>query len=636
MAEGERGAGLVVDIPPGPAKIVIAPPDIDISPRISIAMPRSPYVTYFAMSRAMQAVQDVAMKLLVAKNVDILSDNIPLMLSHNFGVAFDQKWGGPEGDIIKLREALVNDYKGLYANWRAGVGHGVGTTYSSAMEQFLGTGQLLYAYKSLMYQVAVTPRMRRHWNAMFTPTVPNTSMAYSLWLRGEISETQFKKYASYDGWPTKDVDLLKTVWKAVPTPAAAWRFLQRGQISGDEFKDYVHMSAWPEGWAEKFLKYYESLPTARQAFDMRQRGIITTTKKHEFYGAAGYSKDIHNALDGLFTSIPTLSEAARMYLRNALTAEGYGTLAMKRGYDMWTAARLFTNSLSYPTTREAFYMDRRGIIDRTTRDRIYKADGYLEDWWPLITENYTHIPTPINAFKLLKRFHISRKQFNDYVYMNGWPREFASHFYALHENTPTSHEAFFMWKKGLINVDARNTLYSAYGWDRRYWELITKNYEYVPTLYDLFRLADYVEVDAIWATEIMKKRGLADADIAKLLPMIRIRALRDEVRRQVYIWVNRYKLGWCDATQLEAALDAMLAAKLIQVTEKTLITEEAELEYEDELLRESIRILMWRFRMGAITEEAYLADLLSLGIRREKANLMVAEQTAMGYYGYAY
>lgn len=628
------GVPLVMGIPAGPAKIVIAPPDIDISPRISIAMPRSPYVTYFAMSRAMQAVQDVAMKLLVARNVSVIKDNIPLMLSHNFGVASEQKLGGPTGDIVKLREALINDYKGLYDNWQAGVGHGVGTTYSSAMEQFLATGQLLYAYKSLMYQVAVTPRMRRHWNATFTPTIPNTSMAYSLLLRGKIDEAQFKKYASYDGWPSGSVDLLKTVWKAVPTPAAAYRFLQRGQITAEEFKDYVHMSAWPDGWAEKFLKYYESLPTPRQAFDMQKRGIITHTKKRAFYTASGYSKNIHKALDGLFTPLPTVSEASRLFLRNALSAEGYMTVAMKRGYDMGTAAKLLVTALNYPTTREAFYMDRRGIIDRTTRNRIYQADGYLESWWPLITENYTHIPNPMNAFKMLMRGKISQDQFNTYIYQNGWPNELAPKFYALHENTPTSHEAFFMWKKGLITMAARNELYRAYGWDPRFWRLITKNYEYVPTLYDLFRLADYVEVDEIWATDIMKRRGLADADIAKLLPMIKIRALRDEVRRQVYIWVNRYKLGWCDATELEAALDAMLAAKYIQVTEKALITEEAELEYEDELLRESIRILMWQFRMGRITDEAYLEDLLALGVRREKANLMVAEQVAMGYYGY--
>jgi len=632
----ERMGVALPSIPMAPAKIVVAPPNVDVSPRISIAMPRSPHVTYFAMSRAMQAVQDVAMKLLVSKNVDELRDNIPLMLSHNFGAAYDQKWGGPEGDITKLRDAIVNDYKGLYDNWKAGVGHGVGTTYSSAMEQFLATGQLLYAYKSLMYQVAVTPRMRRHWNRMFTPTVPNTSMAYSLWLRGKISESQFKKFASYDGWPGASVDLLKTVWKAVPGVAAAWRFLKRGQISGEEFKAYTRMSAWPDGWDDKFLKYYESLPTPRQAFDMRQRHLITNSKKHAFYDAAGYSTNIHDALDGLFTSLPSLSEAARMYLRNALSAAGYLTAATQRGYGVFMAGKMLTNYLSYPTTREAFYMDRRGIIDRTTRNRIYKADGYLEDWWPLITENYTHIPNPLNAFKMLMRGKISQKEFDTYIYQNGWPSELAPKFYALHENTPTSHEAFFMWKKGLINLGQRNGLYRAYGWDSRFWPLITKNYEYTPTLYDLFRLADYVEVDAIWATEVMKKRGIADADIAKMLPMIKIRALRDEVRRQVYIWVNRYALGWCSATELEAALDGMLADKYIQVTEKALITEEAELMYEDELLRESIRILMWRFRMGAITEEAYLEDLLALGIRREKANLMVAEQVAMGYYGYAY
>lgn len=150
----------------------------------------------------------------------------------------------------------------------------------------------------------------------------------------------------------------------------------------------------------------------------------------------------------------------------------------------------------------------------------------------------------------------------------------------------------------------------------------------------MFRLADYVEVDPIWATEVMRKRGLSDEYIAKLLPMITIRPLRNEVTRQITVWINRYKLGWCSATDLEAALDAMLSKGYIHTTEKTLITEEAELKYEDELLRESISILKWKFRMGAITEADYLEGLLALGVRREKANLMVEEQKAMGYYGY--
>jgi len=576
----------------GTAKIVVAPPNIDISPHVSIAMPKSPMVSYFAMSRAMQAVQDVAMKLMVARNIQAISEHIPAMLSHNFGVAAAQKAAGPTGDAAALREALINDYQGLFDNWEAGVGHGVGTSYSSAMEQFLSTGQLLYPYKTLMYQIAITPRMHRRWNKMFTPTVPNTQMAYSLMLRGKIDEKQFATYAGYDGWPQESISDLKAVWEAVPNVAAAWRFLKRGAISDTDFKNYVRMSAWPDGWADRFMTYYEPLPT--------------------------------------------MAQAAHMVLRGSMTPMDYVRNALKLGYDPATATRMLVNWLGYPTTREAFYMHRRGIVDERTRNSIYQTHGYLSDWWPLISENYEHIPNPLNAFKMMMRGTISRKDFDTYIYQNGWLPEFAAKFYALHENTPTSHEAYFMWKKGLISVAARNELYRAYGWDPRFWALITKNYEYVPTLYDLFRLADYVEVDPIWATDVMKRRGLADADIAKLLPMIKIRPLRDEVKRQIAIWVNRYKLGWCSATQLEAALDAMLAAKYIQVTEKTLITEEAELEFEDELITESIRILMWKFRMGAITEEAYLEDLLALGIRREKANLMVEEQKAMGYYGYAY
>lgn len=624
-------------IPPAPPLgplVTVAPPNIDVSPHVSIAMPRSPYVSYFAMSRVMSTLQDLAQKLIVRARVDQLRSHIPLLLSHNFSVASEQFWAGPEGDHAKLREAIINDYQGLFDNWQSGIMGGVGTAYSSAMEQFLSTGQLLYAYKTLMYQTAVTPRMRRHWNRTYMPTVPNTSMAYSLLLRGAITDAEFETYASYDGWSKENVEFLKTVWQAVPSVSAAFNFLMRNQITRDEFDSYVGMSAWPEGWADKFLEYYKRFPTSREAFKLWNMGKIDDAAKKYMYKANGFQDDWHGLVDLINQTFPTLPQAAYMYLRSALSKEDYAYIAKVQGYDPAFAERMMANFLNYPSTREAFYMHRRAIIDEDSRNKIYQARGYLSDWWPLISENYQHIPNPLNAFKMMMRGQLSRGQFDTYIYQNGWLPEFTDKFYSLYENTPTSHEAFFMWKKGIIDVDTRNALYQKYGWDKRHWTVITKNYEYIPTLYDLFRIADYVEIDPIWATEVLRKRGISDEYITKMLPMLKIRPLRDDIYRQIAIWVNRYKLGWCDATELEAALDAMLGGGLIQQTEKTLITEEAELKYEDELLSERITILMWKFRMAAITEDYYLQALLDLGIRLEKANLMVEEQVAMGYYGY--
>jgi len=191
-----------------------------------------------------------------------------------------------------------------------------------------------------------------------------------------------------------------------------------------------------------------------------------------------------------------------------------------------------------------------------------------------------------------------------------------------------------MWAKGLITVAKRDSMYMANGFDKEYHQLLTDNNYYIPTVYDLTRIADYVEIDRIWAIKILKERGLRDNDISKIVAMLKIRPLRDEIRRQITLWVKRYRLGWATPTQLEAALQEYLEGGYIQETEKTLLTEEAELNYEDELMEEKIDIYSWYFKTAVISEEELLEDFLDLGIREEKANLMVELLKAQGYYGY--
>jgi len=365
---------------------------------------------YFGAKVAMQAIQDIASNAMVAGDIDALKDHLEDALSAGFTTASYQAAQGPTGNAAWLKDWIIHFQKGLYDNWKAGVWKGVGGAYSSAMDNLLNVGQLIYAYKTLMYHTAITPRMRRHWNMQFTPMEPDTGMAYILYRRGQYNYAQFVTHAMYDGWPKASADLLLAAMELLPSPR----------------------------------------------------------------------------------------------------------------------------------------------------------------------------------------------------------------------------EAFYLWKKDLITRDARDQLYTAAGLDSRWHGIYTDNWYWTPSVYDLTRMADYVEMDQIWVTKQLRRSGVRDSDIPKIWEMLERRTVNYEINGLTAKWVWRMRFGRATLEDLEEAfIDLGVRRK-----KRELLLEKAQLDYEDELVDEWVEILQWRFRTAVITEKQFLEGLLDLGIREEKANLIVELEKAKGYYGY--
>ena len=112
--------------------------------------------------------------------------------------------------------------------------------------------------------------------------------------------------------------------------------------------------------------------------------------------------------------------------------------------------------------------------------------------------------------------------------------------------------------------------------------------------------------------------------------MLELRPLRDEMRGITTKWLWRYRFGRATLNELDAAF----ADLNIREKEAELLKEKAALDYEDELIDEQVEICRWNFRTARISADDFLNCLLDLGIRREKANLMVELEQAKGYYGY--
>jgi len=566
--------------------------------------------------------------------INELRKNLDVLLAAGRDAAEMQVKAGDIGDMGLLFDYVYDFYDKLLYNWRQGFISGDGAAFSGFMEKMIGADQFLYSLIDLRWQLSVTPRMKRNWMNFYRPSVPDTRMAFNLMRRGKISDNNFKTFASYDGWGDSYIDYLKALWRNVPNENTAFRMFARGAIDSKTKEAFYYANSWEQEDFKKLDLIYQWLPNAREAFSLFKRGAIGDQVKAWLYHAQGYMPDWHSFLDKTWQRLPTPRDAFTMYMRDTITEEEFDNYVEANEWEEGSAARLWNILQNLPNSQQAFRLFRRGKISSADLTALFKADGYMPTYQKIVSSLYERIPMPRDAFNALMRGFIDRKQFDTLISMNEWQDGMADFLYEIYLRQPSPHEAFYMWTKNIITLKQRDELYKANGYDSEWHNKMTANYYYVPTVYDLTRIADYVEMDLIWATKILKERGLRDKDISKITAMLKIRPLRDEIRRQIAIWVKRYRYGWVTPTQLEASLQEYLEGGYIQATEKTLTVEEAELNYEDELMTEKIEIYSWYYKTAVISEEELLEDFLDLGIREEKANLMVEVLKAQGYYGY--
>ena len=243
----------------------VAPPAVVISPleyqRLKSAEHPNLWPVYFGARMASHAVQDVAMKLIQWHSVDQLKQNLPIMLGAGLDTAAEQVAAGPTGDVAALRDDLERLYGGLYDNWAAGIFEGMGGAYSTAMDRLINTGQFLYAYKTLAYHTAVTPRLRRHWNKTYTPMVPDASMAWVLHRRGWFTYGQYEEHAAMDGWSKEGADQLNKDMLHIPNPREAFFLWTKGQIDKEQLHSLYFAGGFDAEWHDKLTENYQYLPS---------------------------------------------------------------------------------------------------------------------------------------------------------------------------------------------------------------------------------------------------------------------------------------------------------------------------------------------------------------------------------------
>jgi len=621
-----------VGTPPGHIPMVLLTPEQYQT--LNAGIQRPSYFTYTLMTAAAQGVQEFVQKVIQGVVIDKRKTELPYIANYPMALSYQAKALSLQDLSQLVLKTLGEQTLTLLDAWKAGIGAGMGSSIAQWGEQFMNTGQLVYAYSTLQYQASVIPRMRRYWMREYTPAVPDASMAWILRRRGLITDMQFDVYASYDGWDKASADLLRNVWRQIPNVQAAFRMFARGAINDKQLHDIYYANSWEKEYFDALTAIYEWLPNAREAFKLFKRGHIDQNLMQGLFSSQGYMSRWWSFLPKMWERIPMPRDAFNMFMRGAIKRSDFDKYVEANEWENGSADKLAAIFQDLPEERQAFTLWKRGAISEADMKALFRADGYMPTYDTLLPKLFERIPHPRDAFNALMRGVIDKKKFDFWIQANEWQNGMADFLFDIYTRLPSNHEAFYMWAKGIIDLAQRDELYKANGYDSEWHAKLTENYYYVPTVYDLTRIADYVEIDSIWATRTLKERGLRDRDISKIIAMLKIRPLRDEIRRQLVIWVKRYRLGWVTPTQLDAALEYYLDNGWIQATEKDMLKEEAEINYEDELMEEQIDIFSWYFRTAIISEEDLLADFLALGIREEKANLMVELLKAQGYYGY--
>jgi len=301
---------------PGLAQLPGYRPMIVLTPETyaRMSMANRPYywpAAWLAL-RGITNVADMLMKDAQVKVVDVLERGLPDALGAGIGTAYAQVEAGPEGDADHLRDQINSIYLNLTALWKSGIWNGMGDAPASFLEQFLLPGQWVYAYKTLAYHTAITPRMRRHWNRLFTPEVPDAQMSYSLYLRGEMTWDEFKLHAAYDGWTEEGAEQLRAVWTEIPTVQQVIALHLRGKLTWEQVQNYVVMNAWPKEWAAQFLELATRLPSPQEAYYMQNRGLITVAERNSIYQAWGFTSEWWDKITTNFTYAPTVYDLMRL------------------------------------------------------------------------------------------------------------------------------------------------------------------------------------------------------------------------------------------------------------------------------------------------------------------------------------
>jgi hypothetical protein len=168
---------------------------------------------------------------------------------------------GPIGDVGYLA-AEIETQKNLIKNYlQLGYRGQLGGSLAAVAESYMFTGQLMYAYKTLAYHTAVTPRMRRRWNWTYSPNYPDMRLAFHLWRYKVWNRDDVVLAGQYEGWSKDMSDKLVGMMASQPTDREAFFLYVKKLISKDKLDEIWNIHSWDPAWYPLLLANQYAKPS---------------------------------------------------------------------------------------------------------------------------------------------------------------------------------------------------------------------------------------------------------------------------------------------------------------------------------------------------------------------------------------
>lgn len=181
---------------------------------------------------------------------------------------------------------------------------------------------------------------------------------------------------------------------------------------------------------------------------------------------------------------------------------------------------------------------------------------------------------------------------------------------------------FGLYTRGYITREQlKSELAYVTGFSDVYIDGLIDIFEYNPSLFDLLRMADFVELSDDFIDRSLKVLGIKKPYLDVIKTLIKRRPIREEIRANVNFLIYLYQNGYISKEFLEKALDGLK----LQSSEKELILMLADNKRTYELIERKIKILRTSFIKGFINEATLVSELEKLKLDKEFINIIVQD-----------
>jgi hypothetical protein len=180
---------------------------------------------------------------------------------------------------------------------------------------------------------------------------------------------------------------------------------------------------------------------------------------------------------------------------------------------------------------------------------------------------------------------------------------------------------FGLYTRGYITREVlKSELAYVTGYPDNYINGLIEIFEYNPSLFDLLRMADFVELSDDFIRKSLTVLGIKEPYFSVIYALIKKRPIREEIRTNVNQLVTAYSKGYISKEFLSTALDNLG----LQPKEKELVLTYAENKRTYEIIEERVYILRTAYQKGLINKTTLESELTKLGLQKEWVNLIIA------------